>query len=89
MEVSAEITILNPAGLHARPAALVVERAKALESEITIATNGKQASAKSILSVLALGASTGDVATVTAVGDDAELALERITEIMTSTEEEL
>ncbi len=89
MEVSAEVTILNPAGLHARPAALVVERAKALESEITIATNDKKASAKSILSVLALGASTGDVATVTAVGEDAELALERITDILTSTEEEL
>lgn len=89
MEASAEITILNPSGLHARPAAMVVELAKTLESEVTIATNGKNASAKSILSVLALGASTGDVAVVTAVGPDAEVALERITHIMTSTEEEL
>ena len=89
MELSEEVTILNPAGLHARPAALVVERAKAVASTVTIATNGKTADAKSILSVLALGATTGDVATVTAVGDDAELALASVSEIMTATEEEL
>lgn len=88
-ELSVEVTILNPAGLHARPAALVVERAKNLSSTVTIATNGKKADAKSILAVLALGAGTGDVATVTAVGDDAEQALATITEIMTATEEEL
>lgn len=89
MEASAEVTILNPSGLHARPAALVVELAKGFESEVKIATNGKEASAKSILSVLALGASTGDVAVVTAVGADAETALEQITQIMISTEQEL
>lgn len=88
-ELSVEVTILNPAGLHARPAALVVERAKELASTVTIAANGKQADAKSILAVLALGASTGDVAKVTAVGADAEQALAEITEIMTATEEEL
>lgn len=88
-EASVEITILNPAGLHARPAALVVERAKALQSEVTIATNGKTANAKSILSVLALGATTGNKATVTAVGVDAEEAIAQVVEIMTATEEEL
>ena len=89
MELTEQVTILNPAGLHARPAALVVERAKEVDSKVTIATNGKTADARSILSVLALGATTGDVATVTAVGDDAEQALARISEIMTATEEEL
>ncbi len=88
-ELSVEVTILNPAGLHARPAALVVERAKDLASTVTIATNGKEADAKSILAVLALGGTTGDVAVVTAVGEDAEYALAQITEIMTATEEEL
>lgn len=88
-ELSVDVTILNPAGLHARPAALVVERAKAVASEVTIATNGKTANAKSILSVLALGAATGNKATVTAVGPDAEAAIAQVVEIMTATEEEL
>lgn len=88
-EFSVELTILNPAGLHARPAALVVERAKAVAATVTIAANGKTADAKSILSVLSLGGTTGDTAVVTAVGEDAEFALAQVTEIMTATEEEL
>lgn len=89
MELTQELTILNPAGLHARPAALVVERAKAMSSSIKISLNGKTADAKSILSVLALGATTGDVLSITASGDDAEEAIARIAEIVTATEEEL
>lgn len=89
MELTKELTILNPAGLHARPAALVVERAKSMSSSVKIAANGKTADAKSILSVLALGASTGDVVSITADGDDAEEAIAKIAEIVTATEEEL
>lgn len=89
MELSAEVEILNPSGLHARPAALVVELAKGFESEVTIAANGKNANARSILSVLALGATTGDVVGLTAVGSDAESAMEQISAILTATEEEL
>ena len=68
---------------------MVVERAKDMESDIKIAGNGKVANAKSILSVLALGAVTGDVVTITASGEDAAEAIARIAEIVTATEEEL
>lgn len=88
-EMSERLTILNPAGLHARPAALVVECAKELESKVTIVANGKTADAKSILSVLALGASTGDEVVLSAVGSDAADAMKQISAIMTATEEEL
>jgi multiphosphoryl transfer protein len=86
-EVSRQITIVNPAGLHARPAALVVERAKGFDSDITISKNGKSANAKSIMSVLSLGAVTGDAVVVSAEGDDASRAVEDIAEIMLTTEE--
>ncbi|MFO7300381.1 MAG: HPr family phosphocarrier protein [Actinomycetes bacterium] len=86
-ELSAEVEILNPAGLHARPASQIVERAKNLVSTITIHKDGKSADARSIMSVLALGATTGDRVTVTAVGDDAEQAIEAITAVMVSREE--
>lgn len=46
-EVVTQVRILNPAGLHARPAALIVERAKSFESEVRIMKNGKAANAKS------------------------------------------
>ena len=86
-EVSRDIKILNPAGLHARPAALIVEQATAVASDVEIVRNGKSADAKSIMSVLALGASTGDVATVIARGEDAAAAVEAIAAILESTSE--
>ena len=86
-ETSVEVEILNPAGLHARPASLLVEKAKSHECEITIAKGTKTANAKSIMSVLALGASTGDSVVVTAVGPDSESAIAEVIEIMQSEEE--
>lgn len=88
-ESSVEVTILNPAGLHARPAALIVELAKGFQSDVTILKNGKSANAKSIMSVLALGAVTGDVVTVSATGSDSDRAIEEVTKIMVASEEEL
>lgn len=85
-EVVTQVKILNPAGLHARPAALIVERAKAFESEVRIMKNGKAANAKSVMSLLALGAKTGDVVSVVAAGPDAEAVIQDIVEIMVSTE---
>jgi phosphotransferase system HPr (HPr) family protein len=85
-EVVAQVKILNPAGLHARPAALIVERAKTFESEVRIMKNGKAANAKSVMSLLALGAKTGDVVSVVAAGPDAESVIQEIVEIMVSTE---
>lgn len=85
-EVVTQVKILNPAGLHARPAALIVERAKAFESEVRIMKNGKAANAKSVMSLLALGAKTGDVVSVVAAGPDAEAVIQDIVDIMVSTE---
>ena len=89
MELTKEVTIINPSGLHARPASLLVEQTQKMTSNVTIAANGKTADAKSILSVLALGATAGDVAVISATGADAEQAIAQISEIMESTEEEL
>ena len=85
-EVVVQVKILNPAGLHARPAALIVERAKAFESDVRIVKNGKAANAKSVMSLLALGALTGDVVSVVASGLDADAVIQDIVEIMVSTE---
>ncbi len=66
-----DITITNPAGLHARPAAEFVKRAKASPSEITVTANGKTVNAKSMLGVLKLGATKGTTISVEIAGDDA------------------
>lgn len=85
--VTRQLTVLNPSGLHARPAALVVEQAQSFDAEVEIATSAKTANAKSILSVLALGAVSGTAVTLTASGADAHAALDALAEIVTDTEE--
>jgi phosphotransferase system HPr (HPr) family protein len=83
---SVDVVISNPAGLHARPATLVVEVAKAADSEITITKGDKSATGRSIMSVLALGATVGDTVTVAVSGDDANETLDAVIEILTSEE---
>ena len=76
-----EVTILNPSGLHARPAAQIVERAKEFEADIELASGKRTANARSIMSVLALGADTGDLLTITADGRDEDEAIDYVMSI--------
>lgn len=64
------ITLTNPSGLHARPAAILVSLAKSFTSDITIQYRDKTADAKSILSVLSLGASQGATLDIAVTGLD-------------------
>ncbi|RME24787.1 MAG: HPr family phosphocarrier protein, partial [Deltaproteobacteria bacterium] len=80
--VEREIVITNSQGLHARPAAVLVEALKSYEARVHIEVGSKRADARSIRSVLALGGSTGDVARVTAEGDDASEVVARIEAIL-------
>ena len=77
---------MNPAGLHARPAAQIVERAKEFEATIELASGKRTANARSIMSVLALGADTGDQVTITADGPDEDEAVDFIVGIVTDEE---
>lgn len=85
--VTETMVIANPAGLHARPASLIVEKVKDLLAKIEIRKGEKQANAASIMSVLSLGAATGDEITVVAEGEDAEEAVAFIRDLMAQTEE--
>ena len=68
-------TIKDSAGIHARPAALLVKKAQEFSSDITLEVNGHSAAAKGILGVMGLGAAHGDTLTVTVEGsDEAEAA---------------
>ena len=53
------IKVINPLGLHARPAAKIVECAGRFSSDIWLQYNGKEIDAKSIMSVLMLAAPVG------------------------------
>ncbi len=76
--MSRDITLTNPSGLHARPAALLVALAKSFTSNVTVRYKEKTANAKSILSILSLGASQGAPLTVMAEGADESAAIDQI-----------
>jgi phosphocarrier protein HPr len=69
------LTIHHKVGLHARPAALFVQTAKQFNCDIRVTHGEREANAKSILGVLALGAEQGAVITTRAEGEDADQAL--------------
>lgn len=63
-------TIKTKTGLHARPAAILVNTVSKFQSEVTIAKNGKTSNLKSLLDLLSLGAEQGDQITITVDGND-------------------
>ena len=84
MSASSETTVQLPASvaLHARPAAQFVRTAVGFHASITVAADGREADAKSLLSILALGAEGGSELRLTASGDDAPLALDALRELI-------
>jgi phosphocarrier protein HPr len=76
------VTLRSKSGLHARPAAIFVQRAKEFRSQVTLTKNGKTANAKSILSVLTLGAEQGDQVALKVDGEDAEVALDKLASLL-------
>jgi phosphocarrier protein HPr len=77
---SSETTVTLPAevALHARPAAQFVRIAVGFSADITVALDGREANAKSLLDILALGAEGGTELRLTASGDDAPFALDAL-----------
>jgi phosphotransferase system HPr (HPr) family protein len=77
------VTITNPSGLHARPAAIVVDRLRAFEADVSIEANGRRANAKSITALLGLGAAVGEGVQVVARGPQAQAAAEAVIAVLT------
>ncbi len=88
MMVEAELEIVNRLGLHARAAAKLVHTANRFESDITVARDGEQVDAKSILGILLLAAAQGTHIILRCDGSDEADALEAITHLIASRFEE-
>ena len=65
------VKIINKLGLHARPAALLVQTASKYSSKIELEYNGTRVNAKSIMGVMMLAAACGSEIKIFADGDDA------------------
>ena len=77
-------TVVNPLGLHARPAAQLVKLANSFGSEIQLVKDGVPVNGKSIMGVMSLAAECGSTITVRAEGDDAAAAVAALVELVAS-----
>ena len=80
--IERETEIVNKLGLHARAAARLVHTAGAFQSKVTVARDGEEVDAKSILGVLLLAAAQGTTVIVRCDGKDEEAALQAVTDLI-------
>lgn len=81
---TANLTISNRLGLHARPAMSLVDTASEFSSDIKIAKGSQVVDAKSIMQLMMLAATKGTELVVTAEGPDADNAIAAITTLIES-----
>ena len=83
--VSKTVVVNNPLGIHARPAALIVQRASRFGAEIFLSNvDAQRINGKSIMGVMMLAAEKGAEITVEAEGVDAEEAVAALSELIAS-----
>lgn len=82
--VDREVTVVNRYGLHARPAMQFVELANQYNSKVEVSNGTLRVDAKSIMSVMRLGATKGSALQITADGQDAPEAVEALAKLVES-----
>jgi len=76
--VSQTVKIMNPTGLHLRPAGNLCNEAMKYKSKVTFQYSGNTANAKSVLSVLGACIKSGDEITLICEGVDERDALQSL-----------
>jgi phosphocarrier protein HPr len=82
--VTFQVKVETDGGLHARPASLLVNKANMFQAIIRISKGDKTVEAKSILSVMTLGAKKGEELQITAEGPDEKEAADTIKQLFAS-----
>ncbi len=77
-----KVTVIDPVGLHARPATVAVNAASKFKCEVKVAYNGRTVNMKSIMGVMSLGIPTNSEIEITCEGDDEEEAIKTIEEVL-------
>jgi phosphocarrier protein FPr len=79
---SGPVTLLNPTGLHARPAAVVAAAVRRFTADVRMRKEGREANLRSVVSIMALEVSGGDTVTIHARGPDAAEAVDRTARLL-------
>lgn len=81
---SAEVTVVNKLGIHARPSARITQVATGFSSEVWMTRKGRRINAKSIMGVMMLAAGKGSTLLIETEGEDEEEALAALVDLIES-----
>ena len=87
MIVKKKLKITNPQGLHARPASIFVQIANKFEADVMVRKGSEKVSGKSIMGLMMLAASQGNVIEIEASGVDAEQVVAELERFLTHDED--
>jgi phosphocarrier protein HPr len=82
--VSREIPIINKRGLHARASAKFVQMVERFNAEVWVTRGGETVGGTSIMGLMMLSAGPGTTIIVSAIGPEAQAAVDAITELVAS-----
>jgi len=82
--VEVVVAVTNQLGLHARPAALLVQRASKYKSDIFLRKEDVEVNGKSIMSVMMLAVESGTELQIRAVGEDEREAVDDLIDLIKS-----
>ena len=82
--VSREIPIINKRGLHARASAKFVQMVERFNAEVWVTRGGETVGGTSIMGLMMLSAGPGTTIVVSAIGPEAQAAVDAITELVAS-----
>ena len=78
------VKLVNPQGFHARPAHMFMKLASQYSASVEILKGNEIINGKSILDLLTLGAVNGTTLCLRAIGDDAQAAVDALSELIES-----
>ncbi|HBF5741457.1 TPA: HPr family phosphocarrier protein [Clostridioides difficile] len=78
------VSIKNASGLHARPAGMFVKKAAEFKSTVEVVAKDKTVNAKSIMGIMSLGLAQGEELKLVVNGEDEEVALAAMVELVES-----
>lgn len=82
--LSKTLTVVNPSGLHLRPAGVLSQTAMKFKCDVLIECGEKRIIAKSVLNVMAAGIKSGTQITLICDGEDEAAAMETISKAIES-----
>ena len=82
--VTQKVQIINPTGLHLRPAGVLSQTAMKFKCDIIIECGEKRIVAKSVLNVMAAGIKCGTEITLICDGEDEQAAMDTLSQAIES-----